>query len=278
VALAAGTNSPLSPTIRIRWFGVRFDSNLCTRPVRSTLWAPICRRPSTTLRALGLPLLVHNLCGRPILYLVGHKRPPSLIIGAPLPNPAAPPPASRLLGCHRSDHSLKPEAIALRRKPALKNSKRSPIPESGVKSPGVYEFLDKAISVQRKVGYLQMMEQFYDQYVWRWETQLDEFRAEVPLRPKAGDPARKHSYITSVGPMFVGLNVLSFILLWIAKSPALEIASLPGSIWISRSLGIVLLLFCAAFLYFKRDSLINGRDSGPEIKRTRERVLDKYRI
>ena len=54
-----------------------FASNLCTRPVRSTLWAPICGRPSTTPQALGLPLLVHNLCGRPILYLVGHKRPPS---------------------------------------------------------------------------------------------------------------------------------------------------------------------------------------------------------
>ena len=87
--LAAGTISPLSPTIRIRCFGVLFDSNLCTRPVRSTLWAPICGRPSTTPWALGVPLLVHNLCGRPILYLVGHKRPPSLIIGAPLPNPAA---------------------------------------------------------------------------------------------------------------------------------------------------------------------------------------------
>ena len=77
VALAAGIISPLSPTIRIRCFGVRFDSNLCTRPVRSTLWAPICGRPSTTPQALGLPLLVHNLSGRPILYLVGHKRPPS---------------------------------------------------------------------------------------------------------------------------------------------------------------------------------------------------------
>lgn len=81
--VSRGTTSPLSPPVRIRCFGVRLTSNLCTSSMRSTLRAPICGRPRTTLRALGLQLLVRHLFGRPILYLVGHNGPPSLIIGSP---------------------------------------------------------------------------------------------------------------------------------------------------------------------------------------------------
>ena len=75
--------------------------------------------------------------------------------------------------------------------------------------------LDKAVSIQRKVGYLQMMDQGFNRRPWRWETDLDNFRT---VRGVQWEPARhesrKHSYVTIVASMLAILNLLCAGLCW----------------------------------------------------------------
>jgi len=139
---------------------------------------------------------------------------------------------------------------------------------------------DKAVSIQRKVGYLQLMEEHLDKYVWMWERQLDDFRKEVPERPRVpGDPSRKHSYVTTVGLMLLILNAISFFL-FIATPSAWKwhIQNFP---WLSLLTSImVLAIFICGIIVFllKRSQLINGRHSGPQIRKIWERVLERWKL
>jgi hypothetical protein len=141
--------------------------------------------------------------------------------------------------------------------------------------------LDKAVSVQRKVGFLQMMEQHWDDYHWMWETQLDSFRGKVPLRPRVGgDPARKHSYVTSVGMMLIGLNVLAALLATaatIARSRGI-LWPFSATTWTLLTVGTVLLVGGLFFLVIRRRQLISGRHSGPAIHETWLIVLRDYAV
>ena len=70
---------------------------------------------------------------------------------------------------------------------------------------GLIVILDKAITIQRKAGYLKMIEHDQDSEDWKWEAHLDEYRAhpEVSYEVSKSDEARKHAYVTGVGTMLV---------------------------------------------------------------------------
>jgi hypothetical protein len=144
----------------------------------------------------------------------------------------------------------------------------------------LWMILDKAGSIQRKVGYLQMMEGYSDQYVWMWETQLDKFRgSELHNPPRPGDPPKKHRYVTAVGWMLTGLNVLSAVICsW-------GVWAVDRSLWGSDYERVSILVAAAALLIsslvilrVKRRGLVTGRQSGPAIRKAWEDVLAAYRV
>jgi hypothetical protein len=140
--------------------------------------------------------------------------------------------------------------------------------------------LDKAVSVQRKVGYLQMMEENFADYTWMWEKQLDEFRKLVPERAGVrGDPARKHSYVTMVGLMLIILNVICCFL-FIAAPGAWQwhVENFPGLSLASSGIVLLLLLGGVIVFFVKRSQLLDGRHSGPQIRSTWEQVLRPWII
>jgi len=134
---------------------------------------------------------------------------------------------------------------------------------------------DKAISIQRKVGYLQIMERNWETYIWMWETQLDRFRAEVPLAGKA-DPARKHGFVTTVGAMLMGLNLLAAwlgVMATAAEAEADKVSFLSQQTWPFLFIGAGLLLWGVQWLLYQRYQLIRGRHSGPAIRETWQKAL-----
>lgn len=86
--------------------------------------------------------------------------------------------------------------------------------------------LDKAKSIQRMVGYLQIMEMRSHKTTWKWEFSLDRFRGNAEIDQQREKPApvpgdnnkreraelerntdkRKHSYITTVGVLLLVLS------------------------------------------------------------------------
>ncbi len=71
---------------------------------------------------------------------------------------------------------------------------------------GVIIILDKAISIQRMVGYLQIMENNYNDYKWMWEYNLSKFR-EMPGKSYGKEGFRRHSYILTVAGFLVIINI-----------------------------------------------------------------------
>ena len=129
--------------------------------------------------------------------------------------------------------------------------------------------IDKAISVQRKVGYLQLVEQNPDHLDWKWETDLV-FRAD-PDSGKGAAESRKHTYVTTVCGMLFFLNVFCTLLYFFA--PFREFPTNPSQ---GRALGwmdaacVVILVSGAAYAWFRRRSLVRGENSTSAI-------LDKWR-
>jgi uncharacterized membrane protein YbhN (UPF0104 family) len=139
--------------------------------------------------------------------------------------------------------------------------------------------LDKAVSIQRKVGYLQLMEEGWGKCIWMWERQLDEFRKAVPERTGvAGDPPRKHSYVTTVGWMLVLLNSIC-VFLYVAAPGAWEwhVDNFPWLSLMSAAMVMALSLFGAIAFFVRRSDLVAGRHSGPQIRKTWEGVLVKWK-
>lgn len=132
--------------------------------------------------------------------------------------------------------------------------------------------LDKAISIQRKVGYLQLMEQGYDERPWRWETRLDLFRSHerVKSKPLPGE-CRKHSYVTTIALMLTILNLLCAGLYWCAPKAA-NLAK--QMIWLDVVV-FILLIAGPCWGYFKRSSLVHGANSTGEIKNKWKQVIKK---
>ncbi len=68
--------------------------------------------------------------------------------------------------------------------------------------------LDKAISIQRMVGYLQLMESDQNKKTWMWEFHLNKFR-EIPGRSRGSESFRKHKYIITISSILTLINLLS---------------------------------------------------------------------
>jgi len=68
--------------------------------------------------------------------------------------------------------------------------------------------LEKATSIQRMVGYLQIMEQTESDAHWMWEYHLRHFR-ECPGKSCGSETHRKHAYVRNVALMLLMLNAVS---------------------------------------------------------------------
>lgn len=137
---------------------------------------------------------------------------------------------------------------------------------------------DKAISIQRKVGYLQTIEQHPERTDWRWETDLDAFRAlvarDVARVTVPRTECRKHSFVRAIGILLLLLNAFCLALLFFGPynavadtvSSALEQAYL-------RATGIVMLGAGIIISYLKLLSLTRGENSTTYIQAKWELVL-----
>ena len=71
----------------------------------------------------------------------------------------------------------------------------------------LFIILDKAKSMQRMVGYLQLLESSKAKIDWMWEYHLNEFR-EIKSRAGRSEPYRKHKYIRNIAIILIALNSL----------------------------------------------------------------------
>lgn len=122
--------------------------------------------------------------------------------------------------------------------------------------------IDKAISIQRKVGYLQIMEQGFTDRPWRWETHLDKFRTlrGVTLPPSSGE-SRKHSYVSTIVLMLTILNFLCAGLCWFGPAPSTPARQIG---WLD-AFAFILLIAAPCLGFFKRQSLVRGENSTTSI-------------
>jgi hypothetical protein len=133
--------------------------------------------------------------------------------------------------------------------------------------------IDKAISIQRKVGYLQIMEQEFSDRPWRWETHLDSFRSlrGVLWEPSSGEH-RKHSYVTTIALMLTILNFLCASLCWFG--PARSIAARQIG-WLD-ALVFALLIASPCWGFFKWRSLVRGENSTTAIVAKWKEVIRRF--
>lgn len=130
--------------------------------------------------------------------------------------------------------------------------------------------LEKAISVQRKVGYLQMMERTPKPRVWKWETHLDCFRGCRPPRARRKQETHKHTYVLQVAAFLLSLNTFCTALYFFGPGPRSEDVA-DG--WIGIFCGVVLAVgFILAFMQWR--SLVYGHNSTARILETWNHVLE----
>ncbi len=67
--------------------------------------------------------------------------------------------------------------------------------------------LDKATSIQRMVGYLQLMEHEFKDHKWKWEYHLSKFR-KTPSQYTGIEGFRRHHYVVTVATILLVLNGL----------------------------------------------------------------------
>ncbi|MGR3175415.1 MAG: hypothetical protein ACUZ8N_12570 [Candidatus Scalindua sp.] len=137
--------------------------------------------------------------------------------------------------------------------------------------------LEKAITIQRKVGYLAMMEKYGSIDEWKWETNLEEYRAapaqkcDIKISEK-----RKHKYVTHVSAMLVSLNAFCTALYFFGP-----VSIKPENEVIARALGWVdlvvvgLLLAGIVLVYMKRNSLVAGVNSSSAVLAKWESIINK---
>jgi hypothetical protein len=113
--------------------------------------------------------------------------------------------------------------------------------------------LDKALSIQRMVGYLQLMESENNGRRWMWEFHLNKFRERSPKPVSADKAYRKHTYIRNISLMLVILDfAFTALALWgpegILLSEPTEYARIYGAL----TLAIGLLDVVAVYVAFRR--------------------------
>jgi len=126
--------------------------------------------------------------------------------------------------------------------------------------------LNKAISIQRKVGYLQLIEGDPATKEWSWETDLDTFRT-ASVSGTSADEARKHSYITMVGLMLLFLNVFCLLLYFFGPGVPIAETVIQGRLfgWMD-SFCILVFGGGIALGWWWRSSLVSGDNTTAAIK------------
>lgn len=135
----------------------------------------------------------------------------------------------------------------------------------------LWMMLEKAISVQRKVGYLQVMEQTQDkeQRAWNWETHLDQFRGFRAYGGASEREPRKHTYVFQVAVFLLSLNGFCAGLFFFGPGARSE-AAIDG--WMGAFCILVLLLGLVLALV-QWHSLAYGKNSTAMIRDIWHRVL-----
>jgi len=121
--------------------------------------------------------------------------------------------------------------------------------------------IDKAISIQRKVGYLQIMETHSEKPDWSWESDLDKFRADAN-EGGGEEESRKHTFATMVSLLLMSLNIFCAALYFFGPGAATS-ADLPHLRhygWLDAACVLILLGGFAAG-WKKRNGLVRGNNS-----------------
>ena len=106
--------------------------------------------------------------------------------------------------------------------------------------------LDKALSIQRMVGYLQKMEKFGGESGWMWEYHLGKFRKVQLGDLGKPDSHRQHKYVRNVTLMLLLLSAFSIVLYrWGPEMAALR----ASSTWpaVAESYGAIFATLVATF-------------------------------
>lgn len=139
--------------------------------------------------------------------------------------------------------------------------------------------LEKAISIQRMVGYLQLMEQYTSVRQWMWEYHLNQFREE-PGTSEGPESYRKHKYIRNVALMLVILSLVP-TLLCILGPNAIELRQSPSYEGLREVYGAIYALLILLNLYgvgiaFRRwKQLVQGEYTSKAIRARWLRVINK---
>ncbi len=129
--------------------------------------------------------------------------------------------------------------------------------------------LDKAISIQRMVGYLQLVEQGDNGKEWMWEYHLSKFR-ELKGTWSGAESFRRHSYVLQVSMILLALNVLCASLYFYGPSAKLlrnssewsQVSEIYGAV----NLVVLILLSVGAVLALRRwFQLVFGQYTGKAI-------------
>jgi hypothetical protein len=122
--------------------------------------------------------------------------------------------------------------------------------------------LDKATSIQRMVGYLQLMENAKETTVFKWEYHLDIFRG---LKGFAAGTEnwRKHKYITHISLMLLALSMAAAIL-FVIKS---EVYTKYDTLGITALVFIIFLLSFGIYTFLKRwHQLVKGEYTSKSVR------------
>ena len=129
--------------------------------------------------------------------------------------------------------------------------------------------MDKAISIQRMVGYLQLMESEKLTTSWMWEYHLNKFR-EHPAIAGQPEPHRKHRYTRNISLMLISLNSVS-IVLYIWKTDWNAKTIVDYIMHISMAFFYLLGIFVA---FYRSSQLVKGKYTANAIKNRWLKVIE----
>lgn len=133
--------------------------------------------------------------------------------------------------------------------------------------------LDKATSIQRMVGYLQLMESRFDEFIWMWEYHLAEFRkVRATFAGLASlEGFRRHSYVVTVATILFVVNILCAGLYRFGPAAInlrsstrwSELAEFYGAV---NLIVMVLLVSGLAIMIYRWGQLMFGRFTGASVR------------
>lgn len=139
--------------------------------------------------------------------------------------------------------------------------------------------LDKAISIQRMVGYLQLMETRHNEFTWRWEYHLSLFR-RIPGKSLGLEGFRRHSYVITVASVLFVINSLCAALYFYGPAAIMLRSSETWTV-VSEFYGgvnvlVIALLSCGLFITLYRWSqLMFGKFTGVAVEQRWVKAIEE---